>query len=151
MIDQIEIRRIEATDFSRIAELNHELGYQTSESLVERQLKIIQSKKDHYGFVATNSNEIIGYIHGFISIRLTTYPFAEIGGLIVKEQFRHKGIGRKLVEHLEQHIKDVENIRVRCNVNRKSAHDFYLALNYTEKKEQKIFERKLHTTKPKLY
>lgn len=144
MINPIEIRQIEVTDASKIAELNQELGYQTSTSLVERQLEIIRSKKDHYVFVAIDNDQVVGYIHGFISIRLTTDPFLEIGGLIVKENCRNKGIGRKLVGHLEQYIKGVENVRVRCNVNRKSAHDFYLALNYTEKKEQTIFERKLH-------
>ncbi|MBL4593583.1 MAG: GNAT family N-acetyltransferase [Flavobacteriales bacterium] len=151
MTKQIQIRNIEEADASRIAELNQELGYQTSPSLVERQLKTILSERNHHGYVAINDNQIVGYIHGFISIRLTTEPFAEIGGLIVNEDFRNRGIGRQLVDHFEKQIKDVENIRVRCNVNRNPAHKFYLTLNYIEKKEQKIFEKKLHTTKPKLH
>lgn len=149
MINQINIREINKGDALRIAELNQELGYQTSQSLVARQLNTILSDRNHYGYIAISEQKIVGYIHGFISIRLTTAPFAEIGGLIVDEQYRKKGIGRLLVDHLERQINEVEKLRVRCNVKRNSAHEFYLSLNYQEKKEQKIFE-KLHTTAPKL-
>ena len=113
MTSQIQIRKIEETDSSRIAELNLELGYQTSSSLVEIQLKKILSENGHHGYVAINNNQIIGYIHGFISIRLTTKPFAEIAALIVDESQRKRGVGRKLVEHLEQQINEVEKLRVR--------------------------------------
>lgn len=92
MTNQIHIRKIEAADSSRIAELNQELGYQTPSSLVDKQLKVILSKSDHYGYVAINGNQIVGYILGFISIRLTTEPFAEIGGLIVDETHRKRGV-----------------------------------------------------------
>jgi len=151
MNNQVQIRDIKVIDSSSIAELNQELGYQIDQCLIESQIISIRSENNHYGYVAIIDNQIVGYIHGFVSIRLTTSPFAEIGGLIVNEDFRNRGIGRKLVDHFEMQIKDVENIRVRCNVNRKSAHKFYLTLNYIEKKEQKIFERELHTTKPKLH
>lgn len=69
--------------------------------------------------------------------RLATSPFAEIGGLIVNEEFRKRGIGRKLVNHFEEQIKEVENIRVRCNEKRNLAHKFYLTLNYSEKRNKK--------------
>jgi len=54
-----------------------------------------------------------------------------------------------LVEHFELEIKDVEKLRVRCNVKRTSAHEFYLALNYAEYKEQKVFEKNLDLAKSK--
>jgi N-acetylglutamate synthase-like GNAT family acetyltransferase len=100
MINQIEIRRVETADSLKIADLNHELGYQTSKTLIERQLKIIQSKSDHYVFAATIDHQVIGYIHGFIAVRLTSDTFIEIGTLIVKGNYRNKGIGRSLVNHL---------------------------------------------------
>ena len=151
MTDQIRIRKIQEGDAPRIVELNQELGYRTSSFLVERQLNTILNDRNHYGYIAITENQIVGYIHGFISIRLTTEPFAEIGGLIIDERYRKRGIGRILVDHMEQKINEVEKFRVRCNVKRSSAHEFYLALNYQESKEQKVFERKLHTTKPKLH
>lgn len=146
MTKLIHIRKIQEGDAPRIAELNQELGYETSPLIVERQLRTILAEKNHYAYVAIIGDQIVGYIHGFISIRLTTEPFAEIGGLIIEERFRKNGIGRKLVGHMEQDINDVEKLRVRCNVKRSSAHEFYLALNYEENKEQKVFEKKLHTT-----
>lgn len=143
MTDQTRIRKIEITDVANITELNQELGYKTSRSIVESQINTILSDENHHVLVAVHDDQVIGYIHGFISIRLTAEPFLEIGGLVVKENYRKQGIGRKLVVRLEQHIQEVEKVRVRCNLKRKSAHDFYLALNYQELKEQKIFEKTL--------
>lgn len=151
MASQIKIREIEEMDSSRIAELNQELGYQTSISLVERQLKAILAESGHHGFVAVIDNQLVGYIHGFISIRLTAEPFAEIGGLVVDERHRRMGIGRKLVEHFEQNISGVEKLRVRCNVKRNAAHAFYTTLKYKERKEQKVFERKLNQQGEQLF
>ncbi|MEM6263910.1 MAG: GNAT family N-acetyltransferase [Bacteroidota bacterium] len=141
----MKIRRATKADVTSIFELNQELGYRSSASLVEDQLTTILSRKDHVVFVATNQEEVIGYVHGFLAIRLTTAPFVEIGALIVKETHRHKGIGSKLIDYVEQHMNEVETTRVRCNVNRTSAHEFYLALGFTEKKEQKVFEREQKT------
>ena len=143
MVNRTQIRQIQESDSSRIAELNQELGYDTTSSLVKRQVKKLQSDNSHYGYVAVYDNKVVGYIHGCISIRLTTDPFAEITGLIVDSTYRKKGIGRKLVNHLEQEMNEVEKLRVRCNRKRKPAHEFYLALNYQEHKEQKVFELKL--------
>lgn len=146
MTNQKEIRKVEPSDSYGITALNHELGYQTSSQLIEKQLSEILSSEDHFVFVAISDDEIVGYIHGFKAVRLTTETFVEIGALIVKENHRKKGIGKALVNHLEVHAKDTEKIRVRCNVKRTAAHDFYTALNFTGRKEQKVFEREVHTS-----
>ena len=150
MKEQIIIREIEVTDAARIAGLNQELGYQVSSSLVERQLETILTRKDQYGYVAIIEGEIAGYIHAFISIRLTSDPFLEIGGLIVAEQHRRAGVGRMLVEHLEEQVNGFGKMRVRCNVKRNAAHKFYSSLNFIENKEQKVFDKKLPGTNSEL-
>jgi len=141
----MQLREIDISDSERIAELNQVLGYQPTPSLVLNQLSAILSESNHFGFVAEVDNRIVGYIHGFISLRLTTAPFAEIGGLVVDPSYRSRGIGKKLVEHFELQLPYIDKVRVRCNVKRNDAHAFYLALNYQEKKEQKVFEGTVHS------
>ncbi|MEM9545197.1 MAG: GNAT family N-acetyltransferase [Bacteroidota bacterium] len=143
MMNQIEIRTVALSDTKGIAELNLELGYQTSNDVVEKQLKEVLATNDHYVLIAMNQEEIAGYIHAFRAVRLTTDTFIEIGALIVKGNYRNQGIGKQLVEHLQREVKDMNKIRVRCNVKRMAAHSFYSSLNFEEKKEQKIFDRKM--------
>jgi GNAT superfamily N-acetyltransferase len=85
---------------------------------------------------------VLGYIHCFNALRLTSKPFNEICGLVVDEKERGKGIGKLLVKQVESLFQDNRKIRVRCNSKRKLAHKFYCDLNYTLSKEQKIFEKK---------
>jgi GNAT superfamily N-acetyltransferase len=141
MLEEIQIREIHKSDAFSITELSVQLGYKIDESLILEQIVSINSNKDHFAFVVVLNNMIIGYIHGFLSIRLTSSPFLEIGGLIVRKEYRRKGVASALIGYLESHVNDYKTIRVRCNVKRESAHRFYLNLNYIEKKEQKIFER----------
>lgn len=141
MIEEIQIREIKETDAAEIADLTSQLGYTVNPTIISRQISSILSNKDHFSFVATDDGKVIGFIHGFLSIRITSAPFLEIAGLIVNEEFRNKGVGSKLVKHLEAQNVDCDTIRVRCNVKRKAAHKFYENLGYAEKKEQKVFEK----------
>jgi GNAT superfamily N-acetyltransferase len=73
---------------------------------------------------------------------LESNPFVEVGGLVVDENYRSKGIGKKLVEQIKQWCveKHISTLRVRSQVKRKEAHQFYLANGFTEIKEQKVFQ-----------
>lgn len=141
MLEEIKIRELHKSDALSITKLSVQLGYQIDKSLILEQMALINANKDHFAFVAVLNNIIIGYIHGFLSIRLTSSPFLEIGGLIVRKEYRRKGVASALIGYLESNVNDFKTVRVRCNVKRESAHRFYLNLNYIEKKEQKIFER----------
>jgi GNAT superfamily N-acetyltransferase len=66
----------------------------------------------------------------------------QICGLVVNENERGQGIGRKLVKYVEALFNNNGKIRVRCNIKRELVHKFYSNLEYTLSKEQKIFEKK---------
>ncbi|BDD04527.1 GNAT family N-acetyltransferase [Aureibacter tunicatorum] len=141
----VKIRKIETSDSSSIVQLNQELGYKTNLSMVQKHIQHIISENDQYAYVATIGHKIVGFIHGFIAIRLTGEPFGEIAGLIVSKQFRNQGIGKMLVEKLEMAINDIQSIRVRCNSKRILAHNFYYKMDYELKKEQKIFSKTINS------
>lgn len=134
----VEIRPIELTDAEAVSELSNQLGYLISSSKIKEQLKIILEEKTHYVFVAVKNNLIIGYVHCFKAIRLTSSPFIEIAALVVNENERGNGIGKLLIQSCEQ-VSELP-IRVRCNTKRELAHQFYLKNSYKVLKEQKVFE-----------
>ncbi|MBW4636237.1 MAG: GNAT family N-acetyltransferase [Iphinoe sp. HA4291-MV1] len=53
-------------------------------------------------------------------------------GLVVDEGYRHSGIGRVLMQHIEQwaSIVSCQGILIRSNIKRKEAHRFYEKIDY---------------------
>lgn len=137
------IRPLVTIDIDRIHTLSHQLGYNVSRAILEQQIQSIIDHPDHQAFVAVKADKVLGYIHGFKALRLTTEPFLEIGALVVAPEERREGIGKALVAHLEKHALACAKIRVRCNRLRTGAHQFYQNLSYLERKEQKVFEKPL--------
>lgn len=139
---KIEIRTITVTDAKEIQLLSKQLGYDMSlDDTVEQSKEILCSEND-FAAVALIENKIVGWIHVFKAVRLETKPFAEIGGLVVNENYRNKGIGKKLVAEVKQWCleKNIYDLRVRSNVKRKDAHQFYTFIGFGEMKEQKVFK-----------
>lgn len=133
-----EIREADETDVEGLHELTKTLGYSISKETMESQLSAILNHADHQLMVATVDNEVIGFIHAFTAIRLTSPTFAEISGLAITETHRFQGLAKKLVRAIEEASKGLP-MRVRCNRKRTGAHQFYEKLGYLEVKEQKVF------------
>ena len=131
-----------AQDVQRLSE---QLGYPLAIEQIEDNIRKVISAKDNSALVAIADEKIVGWIHGFKAMLLETNPFIEIGGLVVDENHRGKGVGRKLIERIKEWSLEtgIHDIRVRSNVKRKEAHQFYRNNGFTETKEQKVFRLKL--------
>ncbi len=135
------IRGININDTIAVVSLSDELGYQVTEKVVDFLIDSIISDEKQWAFVAEIDGKVIGFIHAFYALRLTTPPFIEIAGLVVSEKERSKGVGKKLVEHVELNCAQDLKVRVRCNSNRKDAHRFYLNNGFSKQKEQFVFKK----------
>ena len=84
-------------------------------------------------------------MHVFVCHLLESDPYAEIGGLVVDERHRGSGIGQRLLEQAETwgRAKACASIRLRSNIIRKEAHEFYLQRGYTITKTQHAFAKNL--------
>lgn len=121
------------------------MGYATNGNLIQIKLGEILKNNDNCVFVATENKEVIGWIHGFYTIRVESDSFVEIGGLVVDKKYQNMGVGKKLVEkiHCWANSLGCNNMRVRCNTKRKEAHIFYEKIGFELNKEQKVFGKKL--------
>ncbi len=92
-----------------------------------------------------DGDEVVGWIHVFIRRGLLSSDDAEIGGLIVDERSRGRGIGRLLLERAEAWAMErrCEAVRVRSNVKRADAPAFYAAAGYREIKQQRVLAKSL--------
>ena len=138
---ELSIRQAALEDSRSIAALSGQLGYETDYKTMQDRLKTILKSNENCVYVASYNDELIGWIHGFYALRVETDPFVEIGGLVVDENFRNKGVGKKLIEFVFDwtKTKNCSEIRVRSNTIRVESHKFYEKLGFDLNKTQKIF------------
>ncbi|MEZ4792345.1 MAG: GNAT family N-acetyltransferase [Gelidibacter sp.] len=139
------IRNATMDDAKHIAELSAELGYPSSKEDTQSRLKKMLTSPDHCIYVAMEGDDVIGWVHGFCTMRVESDRFVEIGGLVIGQEHQKKGIGKKLVSQVctWSQSKQCQTVRVRCNVIRTESHKFYERLGFTTNKEQKIFVKSL--------
>ncbi|HJW09461.1 MAG TPA: GNAT family N-acetyltransferase, partial [Holophagaceae bacterium] len=70
---------------------------------------------------------------------------AEVGGLVVDEAFRGRGLGSQLMAAAEAwaQAKGFATVRLRSRLQRERAHAFYHQLGYEETKRQVVLEKSL--------
>jgi GNAT superfamily N-acetyltransferase len=139
------VRNAQIQDAEAISLLSGQLGYPTSNLLIRDRLGVILLNADNCVFVAAEDEKVVGWIHGFYSLRVESEFFVEIAGLVVDENHRRKGIGKILIDEVINWAKskNCESIRVRCNVKRTASHHFYKEIGFNLDKEQKVFDQKI--------
>lgn len=138
----MKLRYASEKDIHGIVKLINELGYQANDKLIKNRLEKIRQRNGRV-IVAEDENEnIIGCVHAFIDLRLAEGEIGEIVSLVVNKNVRGQGIGKKLLNNTKNWILETgcENIRIRANVKREDAHEFYKAHGFEEIKSQKIFQ-----------
>ena len=141
----MNVRPAIESDAPAIAGLCTQLGYPSTPEEVARRLRQILSWQGQALFVAEVGGQVAGWIH------VQVYPLpemdlhTEIGGLIVDEAQRGRGVGRMLLARAEEwaQAQGCAEIRVRCNIIRARTHKFYEQCGYANIKTQHTFRKKL--------
>lgn len=139
---QFTIRELKLEDAAPVNRLSKQLGYSLSCAETAERLKNIIAKNDHAVFVATINNNVVGWIHAFQSFQIESLPFVEIGGLVVDEVQRGKGIGKALINEVKEWCEqqEIHRLHVRTQTKRLDAQQSYKASGFEEIKEQKVYQ-----------
>ena len=142
----VQIREISEEDAPGIAKLSTQLGYESNAEQTSIRINQINNSSENCAFVAFIDHNIVGWIHGFYTLRIESDAFVEIGGLIVDETYRNLKIGKQLIESVNLWAKErqVKKLKVRCNTKRIESHKFYERIGFKENKIQIAFEMDLH-------
>lgn len=138
------LRELKATDVERICVINKEaLGYSFNLEETASQLAKLSQDSHHYllGFEDSTSHDLLGYVHAEVYESLYSKPGFNILALAVLPQSQGKGIGKTLLEGLEQEAekRGYKFIRLNSADHRIGAHAFYDKVGYTCDKMQKRF------------
>jgi GNAT superfamily N-acetyltransferase len=139
------IRPMTAKDAEPVAELADQLGYRRSGTAVRQWLESLSDRSEQAAFVACVGTQVVGWVEVSIQRRIQAEPFALIGGLIVSQSMRGRGIGRHLCQQAEQWglNQKVPRVRVTSRSSRADAHRFYLRSGYSQTKTSLVFEKTL--------
>lgn len=141
----IIVRAANAADAAAIANLSGQLGYPSTAEQVERRLA--KAARDCGAvFVADSRGDgVIGWVHVRVLHLLTREACAEIGGLVVEETRRGRGIGGRLMAATEDWARQqgLGTLRLRSNVIRDEAHAFYRGRGYASSKTSLLFTKTL--------
>ena len=138
------LRELKATDVETICVINKEaLGYAFSPEETARQLAKLSQDSHHFllGFEEPTSHDILGYVHAEVYESLYSNAGFNILALAVVPQMQGKGIGKVLLQGLEQEAekRGYKFIRLNSADHRLGAHAFYERVGYTCDKVQKRF------------
>ena len=138
------LRDLQETDVNAICEINQEaLGYSFSPEDTASQLAKLSQDSHHFllGYEDAANHVLLGYVHAEVYESLYSKPGFNILALAVLPQTQGKGIGKTLLEGLEQEAekRGYNFIRLNSAHHRTGAHAFYERVGYTCDKMQKRF------------
>ncbi len=139
----VSIRRLTVEDAEAAAELCSQLGYPTSPGDLRERIEELSRAADRVAFAAVVDGQIVGWIDAAMERHLQSPASAVIGGLVVREDMRGLGVGKRLCLEVEEwaRSKSVPLVRVRSQIKREDAHRFYLRDGYRKVKTSFVFEK----------
>jgi GNAT superfamily N-acetyltransferase len=137
------IRRLTVDDAEAAAELSGELGYPCPAEDLRERIGELSHTTDRVAFAAVIDGQIVGWIDAAMERHLQYAASAVIGGLVVREDMRGLGVGRRLCVEVEEWArnKSIPVVRVRSQIKREDAHRFYLRDGYRKVKTSLVFEK----------
>lgn len=124
------IREIEHRDYQEVLSLwINELNFQAVNSeIFEIHHERVKEDDRYKTFVALHEDKVIGFVTTVQSFAVGfEVGFIHLTGIAVKSELQNKGIGTRLLKHIEAYGKarGVHNIILNSGVKRTDAHAFY--------------------------
>jgi GNAT superfamily N-acetyltransferase len=144
-LSRFSFRQLMADDAEAAAELCSQLGYPNSPDDLRHRIDETSRSADRVAFAAVLDGQIVGWIDAAIERHLQSSACAVIGGLVVRDDIRGLGIGRRLCVEVEEWARSqsIPVVRVRSQIKREDAHRFYLRDGYSKVKTSLVFEKRL--------
>lgn len=113
---------------------------------MEDSIKTYKEYTDNITYLALDeNNNAVGYVFGGPCYFTGMIPFYEIIQIMIREEYRGKGIGKQLMDCMadEAQKRDIHELRLHSRVILTKAHGFYERLGFKEFKESKFFIKKI--------
>ncbi|HEY7443521.1 MAG TPA: GNAT family N-acetyltransferase [Vicinamibacterales bacterium] len=148
MAGTVSARPARLSDAGEIARLVGQLGYEVDGPTTASRLLRILPQPRHRFLIAELEGRLVGWVHACVWEFVETGAFATIGGLVVDQSFRRRGVGRFLMGQAEAWAVEqgCSVVRLWSSVGRTEAHGFYEQLGYSNIKTQYSFAKSVDPT-----
>lgn len=143
----VKIRAANAEDIPALVPLITQLGYTLSVQKIADNLAAIRQRGGEV-FVADQQG-VCGSVTAILDARLAEGVMGEIVSLVVDERTRGSGVGGQLIAEAERFlsqnilVQGGDKVRVRVNLKRSEALQFYQAKGYRRIKSQSILIKQI--------
>lgn len=147
----IVLRLARRSDAAALARLSDQLGFPLDEGAARARLQEALGGPDYALLVAESGGRVVGLIE-LKRLRLfTSRRQVEVVALVVDQDERGRGIGKRLLEEAERWAEDLRcgKIRLRSRAMRGPAHSLYRRSGYEEITTELLFEKQLGPTRPR--
>ena len=144
-LTNITLRFAHRSESDQLYDLLVQMGYHPDRETLPYTMAQLSDSGADYILAAYDGERMVGWIHAVIMNRVTSGRYVEVVSLVVDTEYRRQGIGAKLVRQASNWAASnkLPKVRVRCNMVREQAHDFYRALGFIINKEQRVFDLEL--------
>ncbi|WP_421841873.1 GNAT family N-acetyltransferase [Marinobacter algicola] len=141
----ISIQQGAVEHLSGIHSLVLEWGYSANESQTCAWLEALLASPNHQILVAISNAAVVGWAVAERRISIGELFTSEITGLVVGTNSRRAGVGRLLVQAIEDwsRTKGLSRVVVRSNVSRSESHGFYPSIGYERTKTTHVYVKDL--------
>lgn len=118
------IRKCCVDDAGAMTSLMRQLSYPTTLSVMKERLAMLEKDENHCTFVAEVDGKVVGTIALEVVLKKDMkQPLARITSLVVDEQHRKQGLGKRLVAEVENQVRRCgsSDLLVGCKADGKSA------------------------------
>jgi N-acetylglutamate synthase-like GNAT family acetyltransferase len=139
----ILIRKVEPKDIDRIHDLSQQLGYSIDRQELKNNVQTILSHQDYQLVVITEDDFVFGWMSLNIRHAVEMSSFMQITAIVVDENKRGLGYGKKLIDFAEnQALKwSLKKMALYSNNKRIEAHQFYQAQGFIKTKDSSWFAK----------
>jgi GNAT superfamily N-acetyltransferase len=136
-VTPMNIRRLAPSDIPKVIPLMAELGYPIDAASFAERVAAVSANPDDGVFLAEDEGPILGLVavHSFEMLHRPG-RLGRITALVVSASARNRGVGRRLLNAAESHLRahGCVKLEVTSGEQRADAHGFYTAHGYVEQR-----------------
>lgn len=120
---------------------NHRFDY----DLFQDSLNKVSTDPNSKILIAREDDQIVGYVQIYKCNLIGFETFYEVAQLLVAEEKRNQGIGKKIMQRVEEIAlsENITTLKLSSQVHRTRAHLFYEELGYVYYKVSKFYQKKI--------
>lgn len=145
-MSNLTVRRMRADDLHEVSVLMRMLGYEIEADELRSRLAEIVRRDEHALMVAVReAGDLAGLIHVYVRAALEKPVEAIVQSLVVRDDLRGAGIGKRLMDEAEAWAKTrgISSVALYTQLHREDAAAFYAKRGYAEANRSRLMRRKI--------